>query len=198
MKVIRQKDYDTCVENGFPPDFFRQSFFDHVTMYCVPDGADFCGSTLQDCEFSVCGIRNASFLAASIYSTDFHSSLICETNFHCATLAHSHFYDCDLLETSFNDAYLKSSNTIDCALSFVRYAHATLDGCSFGRVKAHKIFGFDTSLLGDHNVCGLHPQDGVLAGGVEKQNLIKCRYDTHCFASPPLIFYAASGTVRFT
>ena len=43
-----------------------------------------------------------------------------------------------------NDAYLKSSNTIDCALSFVRYAHATLDGCSFGRVKAHKIFGFDT------------------------------------------------------
>ena len=55
-----------------------------------------------------------------------------------------------------------------------------------------------TSLLGDHNVCGLHPQDGVLAGGVEKQNLIKCRYDTHCFASPPLIFYAASGTVRFT
>ena len=144
LKVIRQKDYDTCVENGIPPDFFRQSFFDHVTMYCVPDGADFCGSTLQDCEFSVCGIRNASFLAASIYSTDFHSSLICETNFHCATLAHSHFYDCDLLETSFNDAYLKSSNTIDCALSFVRYAHATLDGCSFGRVKAHKIFGFDT------------------------------------------------------
>ena len=78
----------------------------------------------------------------SVWSS--HSSLICETNFHCATLAHSHFYDCDLLETSFNDAYLKSSNTIDCALSFVRYAHATLDGCSFGRVKAHKIFGFDT------------------------------------------------------
>lgn len=147
LKIIGQKDYDTCVENGFPPDFFRQSFFDHVTLYCLPDGADFCGSTLQNCEFAVCGIRKVSFLAARIYSTEFHSSVIHDTNFHCATLAHSHFYDCDLLGTSLETAYLKSCNIIDCKLQRVRFTRATLDGCSFGRIRHSEISDLDTVKL---------------------------------------------------
>ena len=144
LKIIGQKDYDDCTRAGFPPDFFRQSFFDHVTLYCLPDGADFSGSTLQTCEFAVCGIRNASFFSASIYSTEFHSSVIHDTSFQHATLANSHFYDCDLSETSFEDVYLKSCNIIDCALRHIPFTHATLDGCSFGRVKPCQIFGFDT------------------------------------------------------
>lgn len=147
LKIIGQKDYDACVENGFPPDFFRQSFFDHVTMYCLPDGADFQGSTLQNCEFAVCGIRNASFISASIYSTEFHSSAIHNTNFHHASFAHSHFYDCDLSEIAFQNTYLKSVNTIDCALHRVRFTHATLDGCSFGRVKPSQIFDLYTAKI---------------------------------------------------
>lgn len=144
LKIIGQKDYDDCAKTGFPPDFFRQSFFDHVTLYCLPDDADFCGSTLQDCEFAVCGIRKVSFLAARIYSTEFHSSVIHDTNFHCATLAHSHFYDCDLLETSLADAYLKSCNIIDCMLHRVRFTHTTLDGCFFGRIRHSEVSDLDT------------------------------------------------------
>lgn len=147
LKVVGQRDYDACVRAGFPTDFFRQSFFDHVTLYCLPDGADFSGSTLQDCEFAVCGIQNTSFQTARIYSTQFHSSVLRETNFGHASLSYTHFHDCDLAEVSFAGAYLKCSGLIDCTLRCAQFDHAALDGCSFSRVRSSKISGLDTTKI---------------------------------------------------
>lgn len=37
LKVINQDLYDRAAKNGFPLDFFRESYFDKVTFYCLPD-----------------------------------------------------------------------------------------------------------------------------------------------------------------
>ena len=36
LKVIGQRIYDRAAKAGFPPDFFRESYFDNVTFYCLP------------------------------------------------------------------------------------------------------------------------------------------------------------------
>ena len=38
LKIIDQGLFDHAAEYGFPPDFFKESYFDHVTIYCMPDG----------------------------------------------------------------------------------------------------------------------------------------------------------------
>lgn len=139
MKVIDQKLYDRAVRQGFPPDFFRESFFDQVTFYCLPKFADFMGSELHSCKFAVCRITSASFVLSHIYDTEFYSSILNHVDLCASTLAHTHFRDCELSHVMLQRARLKSCSTIDSTMDDVDYAGATLDGCSFDRVTAGTI-----------------------------------------------------------
>ena len=113
LKIISQPLFDHAAEHGFPPDFFTESYFDHVTIYCMPDNVDCSFSQFQSCQFSVCGIRGAVFDNATLDDTDFHSALLRMVNFTGASIAHSHFRD--------------------------NFLGAVLDGSSYGRVAASGI-----------------------------------------------------------
>lgn len=139
LKIIGQPLFDHAAEHGFPPDFFTESYFDHVTVYCMPDNVDLSFSHFESCRFSVCGIRGAVFDNADLYDTDFQSSLLQMVNFTGATIAHSHFRDCDMASVSFQDARLKSCLTLDCTMDRVDFRGATLDGASYGRIAASNI-----------------------------------------------------------
>ncbi len=139
LKIISQELFDHAAEHGFPPDFFKESYFDHVTIYCMPDGADCTFSRFQNCFFSVCGIRGAVFDHAALYDSLFHSSLLHMVNFTEASLAQTHFWDNELSSVSFQDARLKSCLMLDCAMDRVDFQGATLDGSGFGRINARDI-----------------------------------------------------------
>ena len=139
LKMIDQGLFDHAAEYGFPPDFFKESYFDHVTIYCMPDGADCSGSHFQNCSFTACGIRGAVFDNAELYDTDFQSSLIHMVNFTGASIAHSHFRDCNMMSVSFQDARLKSCLTLDCTMDRVDFLGAVLNGSSYGRIIASGI-----------------------------------------------------------
>ena len=139
LKIVDQKLFDKAAKQGFPPNFFRGTYFDQVTLYCLPEHADFYGSTFQDCAFAVCRINAASFIGASIYSSEFHSCTLEHTDFFKAALANTHFHDSSLSHVTFQAASLKSCNIIDCTLDHINYLIARLDGCSFGRVKTSDI-----------------------------------------------------------
>ena len=139
LKVIDQTLYDRAAQEGFPPEFFREAYFDGVTFYCLPKFADFLGSELHRCKFAVCRITSASFVFSHIYDTEFYSSVLSYVDLCGATLSHTHFRDCELSNVMLQTARLKGCNTIDCTMDGVDYAGATLDGCTFGRVTAGKI-----------------------------------------------------------
>lgn len=139
LKMIDQQIFDHAAEHGFPPDFFTQSYFDNVTIYCMPDDADFSFSNFHRCRFSTCGIRGAVFDNADFYDTDFQSALLQMVNFTGASIAHCHFRDCDLASVSFQDSRLKSCLMLDCKMDRVDFQGAMLDGSSFGRVNAQRI-----------------------------------------------------------
>lgn len=139
LKIISQPLFDHAAEHGFPPDFFTESYFDHVTIYCMPDNVDCSFSQFQSCQFSVCGIRGAVFDNATLDDTDFHSTLLQMVNFTGASIAHSHFRDSSLVSVSFQEARLKSCLTLDCTLDRVDFLGAVLDGSSYGRVAASGI-----------------------------------------------------------
>lgn len=139
LKIISQPLFDHAAEHGFPPDFFTASYFDHVTIYCMPDNVDCSFSQFQSCQFSVCGIRGAVFDNATLDDTDFHSALLRMVNFTGASIAHSHFRDSSLVSVSFQEARLKSCLTLDCTLDRVDFLGAVLDGSSYGRVAASGI-----------------------------------------------------------
>lgn len=139
LKVIDQRLYDRAVRDGFPPDFFRESYFDQVTFYCLPKFADFLGSELHNCKFAVCRITSASFVLSHIYDTKFYSSVLNYVDLCGSVLAHTHFHDCELSHVMLQTAKLKTCSTIDCTMDGVDYAGATLDGCTFGRVTAGTI-----------------------------------------------------------
>ena len=139
LKIISQPLFDHAAEHGFPPDFFTASYFDHVTIYCMPDNVDCSFSQFQNCRFSVCGIRGAVFDNATLDNTDFHSALLQMVNFTGASIAHSHFRDSSLVSVSFQEARLKSCLTLDCTLDRVDFLGAVLDGSSYGRVAASGI-----------------------------------------------------------
>lgn len=146
-KIIDQRIYDDAMAHGFPPAFFRQSFFDHVTLYCVPDQQDCSLSVFQDCKFSVCRLCGVSFEKASIYSSEFNTAEIADTLFHSATIAHTHFRDCRIIKASFQEARIQSSRMLDCVMEQIDYTDATLDGCAFDRVKADGIIGLHTATI---------------------------------------------------
>lgn len=139
LKVIDQKLYDKAARNGFPPDFFRESYFDQVTFYCLPKFADFLGSELHNCKFAVCRVTSVSFAFSHIYDTEFYSSVLNYVDLCSSVLAHTHFRDCELSHVMAQKATLKICSTIDCTMDGVDFAGATLDGCTFGRVTAGAI-----------------------------------------------------------
>ena len=76
LKVIDQTLYDRAAREGFPTRFFSESYFDHVTFYCLPDCVNFCCSELHGCKFAVCRIKGVTFGCSRIYdNTSFQSSL---------------------------------------------------------------------------------------------------------------------------
>ena len=139
LKVINQKIYDRAAEAGFPADFFRESYFDRVTLYCLPDHADCNFSHFSDCTFAVCRIYDARFDGASLFNSEFHSCAIDHTTFFHATLADTHFNDCDMAWLSFQLARLARCNFMDCAMDSVNFFVSTLDGCSAGRCQVKNI-----------------------------------------------------------
>lgn len=139
LKVIDQRLYDRAARDGFPSDFFRESYFDQVTFYCLPKFADFLGAELHNCKFAVCRITSASFVFSHIYDTQFYSSVLNYVDLCASVLAHTHFRDCELSHVMLQTAKLKTCSTIDCTMDGVDYAGATLDGCTFGRVTAGTI-----------------------------------------------------------
>lgn len=147
LKIVDQALFDHAAEYGFPPGFFKGSFFDHVTVYCMPDGVDCSGSHFQDCTFAVCGIRGAVFDNATFYSSEFHSSLLHMVNFSEASIANTHFRDCDLMSVSFQDARLKSCLTVDCSMKQIDFQNAFLDGASFGRIRASRILNLPSTTI---------------------------------------------------
>ncbi len=164
LKIIGQPLFDHAAEHGFPPDFFTESYFDHVTVYCMPDNVDLSFSHFEGCSFSVCGIRGAVFDNADFYDTDFQSSLLQMVNFTGASIAHSHFRDCDMASVSFQDARLKSCLTLDCTMNRVDFRGATLDGASYGRITAKGIQNL--------------PSAAITQGGATREEVEQLRVDT--------------------
>ena len=147
LKIVNQRLYDQAAKAGFPPNFFRETYFDGVTFYCIPDHTDFNFSYFSNCSFSVCRIREATFDGVSIFSSQFHSCAMQYATFYKASIAHTHFHDSTLRNVSFQEARLKSCNTVDCELDGVGFLNATLDGCFFGRVAAHGIRNLHTATI---------------------------------------------------
>ena len=147
LKIVNQRLYDCAAKAGFPPNFFRETYFDRVTFYCIPDHTDFNFSTFSDCTFAVCRLREATFDGASIFSSEFQSCAIQYATFFDASIAHTHFHDSTLRNVSFQKARLTSCNTVDCELDGIGFLNATLDGCFFGRVAAHGIRGLHTATI---------------------------------------------------
>lgn len=145
--VIDQQLYDQAVKEGFPIDFFRRSYFEGVTFYCIPDHTDFHFSYFSNCTFAVCRIREAAFDGTCIFSSEFHSCDIQYATFFKASIAHTHFHDSTLRNVSFQEARLKSCNTVDCKLDGVGFLNATLDGCFFGRIAARDIRHLHTAAI---------------------------------------------------
>lgn len=139
LKVIDQKLYDCAARNGFPPGFFRESYFDRVTFYCLPDAVDFYGSELHNCKFAVCRVKNASLSYTRIYDTEFYSSVLSYVDMYETILAHTHFRDCELSHVMMQRAAMKCCNTTDCTMDNVDYAGATMDSCGFSRITAGTI-----------------------------------------------------------
>lgn len=147
LKRINQRLYDSAAKAGFPPGFFKDSHFEKVTLYCIPDYVDLSGSHFQECNFSVCRIVGAYFADATLYSSAFDTCHMENTSLIRASLDHTHFHNCAFSQVSWNTAHLSSCNTINCTMEGVIFFHTTLDGCSYGRVTAREIIDLDTAII---------------------------------------------------
>lgn len=174
LKLIDQDTFDDAVQHGFPPDFFKDSYFDNVTIYCMPDGVDCSYSRFASCCFSVCGVRGAVFDHADFDNTDFHSALLQDVKFTGAGIAHSHFRDCDLLGVSFQEARMKSCWMLDCSMDHVDFRGAALDGTNFGRIKASYILNLQSASI---------TQGG--ATEYEVESLRESIFEALCVPMPP-------------
>ena len=166
LKIVNQRLYDCAAKAGFPPDFFRETYFDGVTFYCIPDRTDFTFSHFRNCTFAVCRIRETNFDGTCIYDSEFHSCAMQYITFHKASIAHTHFHDSTLKNVSFQGARLKSCNTIDCELENVGFLSATLDGCFYGRVASHGIRHLHTATITQGGATGeevKHNREAIFA-----------------------------------
>jgi len=147
LKIVNQRLYDQAAKAGFPPDFFRETYFDRVTFYCIPDHTDFNFSHFLGCNFAVCRIREATFDGANFYISEFHNCMMQYATFFKASISHTHFHDSTLKNVSFQEAHLKSCNVLDCQLDGVGFLNAALDNCFFGRVAARGIRNLHTATI---------------------------------------------------
>lgn len=136
LKVIDQRLYDQMVTEGFPPDFFRKSYFDRVTFYCLPDDTDFTLSKFRNCIFAVCRLKGARFDNTSLYDCDFYSCFVRNVTFSSASIAHTHFRDSFFRNVSFQRASLKRTYVMDSTMERSNFRDAVLDGCYFERITA--------------------------------------------------------------
>lgn len=172
LKIVNQQLYDQAAKAGFPPNFFRETYFDRVTFYCIPDHTDFSFSNFSNCTFAVCRIREATFDGATFSSSEFHSCTMQYVTFFKASIAHTHFHDSILKNVSFQGARLKSCNTVDCGLDSVGFLNATLDDCFFGRVAAQGIRDLHTATItqgGATTEEAHHNREAVLGALLPKQ-----------------------------
>lgn len=147
LKIINQRLFDWAAKSGFPPDFFEKSYFDHVTVYCMPDYTHCLDSVFQECTFAVCRMVGTHFEDASLYSSEFHSCCLSGAVFSDSTLANTHFYDCVQHRGGFIRTRLNRCRMLDCLMTGTTFAESTLDGCSFDRVKANRIRGLHTATI---------------------------------------------------
>jgi len=139
LKIIGQHMFNHAAEHGFPPDFFRESYFDHVTIHCLPEGVDCSLSAFRDCTFTNCHIEKCLFDETTIYDSAFWGVQLQMVNFTGASIAHTHFRNSSLDSVSFQDARLKSCLTLDCTMERVDFLGAVLDGSNFGGITARNI-----------------------------------------------------------
>lgn len=145
LKIIDQALFDRAAKiDGFPPDFFRESYFDHVTIYCMPDDADCSGSSFRTCTFAACRIKGTLFSRCAIYDAYFHSCLLDNACFQSSMLAFSHFMDCTLTQTRFADSTLKRCGFWDDVMEDVSFHRSIMDGADFTRIKAKGIRDLNT------------------------------------------------------
>lgn len=147
LKVVNQRRYDLAAKAGFPPGFFRDTCFEHVTFYCLPDGADLSGSTFDTSFFNVCRIVDANFRDTDFYGSDFSSCEIRGADFSGAMLCYTHFHDCSMKRISFQNARLSDCNTVDCTMNEIDFLSARLDGASYGRITPGGIRNLDTAAI---------------------------------------------------
>ena len=134
MKVIDQQIYDRAAKSGFPRNFFQESYFDHVTLYCMPDNANCNFSHFSDCSFHVCRLYGVKFWDTRLYGCEFHSCRIEFTLFPDSTLANTHFRDCSIHSAAFLRSRMTRCNTVDCSVGRLNFNGARLDGCTYGRI----------------------------------------------------------------
>lgn len=134
LKIVNQTIYDQAAQAGFPIGFFQNAYFDHVTLYCMPDGALCADSIFRSCNFNACRLAKLDVWDASLYDCEFNSCLLRNVQFPNAFLAYTHFRDCDLQSLSLPNTHLRRCNVIDCAVTRLDFLGAALDGCSFGRI----------------------------------------------------------------
>lgn len=147
LKVVNQRLFDWAAKGGFPPGFFENTYFDHVTIYCMPDYTYCLDSVFQECNFAVCRMVGTHFEDASLYSSEFHSCCLSGAIFSDSTLADTHFYDCVQHRGGFIRSQLRRCNILDDLMTGVTFAESTLDGCSFDRVRANRIRGLHTATI---------------------------------------------------
>ena len=137
-KIINQRLYDQAAKDGFPPGFFRNSFFQRVTLYCIPDAQDCTNSVFNICTFAVCRINgHVDFSHCTICGGEFHSCELDTVNFAEAVIDHTRFHDSTLKNVSFQLACMRACSMTDCTLERPAFLGTALDGCSFTRTTAH-------------------------------------------------------------
>ena len=147
QKIINQRLFDSAAKAGFPPDFFKDSYFDGVTIYCLPDHADLSKSYFRSCEFTVCRIWGANFDGATVVNCQINSCDLQYCTFCQSSIWHTHSRDSMFRMVSFQQASFRQSSFLDCEMDKIDLYRATLDGCSFGRVAAKGIRDLDTATI---------------------------------------------------
>ena len=98
-KIITQEMYDSAVTKGFPKDFFKNAILDSITIYCLPENADFTNSVLSDCYINVCAAREAVFDNVNVYDSEFNTVDLSGARItESSSFVHTHFRYCDFSE----------------------------------------------------------------------------------------------------
>ena len=149
LKIIGQPLFDHAAEHGFPPDFFKDSYFHRVIFRDFPEGADCSFSTFVSCSFDNCSINKCVFDNAHISSSSFHSSALRMSYFTNTLLDKAQFRDSSLTSISFQDARLFDCQVMECRMDRVDFQGATLSGDSymFLQIDAHDILNLHRTAI---------------------------------------------------